>query len=87
VTIALIDGTFWSYEEISSNGNQRDFNNIPHPPISQTLELLGEKRPEDPDIFFIHLNHTNPVIDNPIYRSKVESLGWQIGEQGMIWSI
>ena len=57
VDIALIDGTFWSSDELSG----RFQHEVPHPPVSQTLEMLGSKNQGDPDIFFIHLNHTNPL--------------------------
>ena len=89
VDVALIDGTFWSYEELGTT--HRDFSTIPHPPITQTLKLLGKKKQQpgiDPDIFFIHFNHTNPILDsNSPFQSQVESLGWKIGRQGMSWEI
>ena len=56
--VVLLDGTFWSDEEIPRQSN------VPHPPISQTISLLGPRRSEDIDIRFIHFNHTNPVLYN-----------------------
>ena len=88
VDVALIDGTFWTYEELGTT--HRDFSTIPHPPITQTLKLLGKKQQPgvDPDIIFIHLNHTNPILNNHSpFKSQVESLGWNIGQQGMSWDI
>ena len=59
VDIALLDGTFWSFDELSERSQQA----VPHPPIKQTIDMLGYKQQGDPDIIFFHLNHTNPVYD------------------------
>ena len=79
VDFAMIDGTFWSDDELGG----RDMAQVPHPTISESLELLGEKREGDPEIIFIHLNHTNPAIDgDSIQAGHLSNLGWSIGEQG-----
>ena len=83
VDIALIDGTFWSSNELSG----RFQHEVPHPPVRLTVEMLGERREEDPEILFIHLNHTNPLYLAGEERQFVIDLGWQIGEQGMIFDI
>ena len=83
VDIALIDGTFWSSNELSG----RFQHEVPHPPVSLTVEMLGERREDDPEILFIHLNHTNPLYLDGEERKFVIDLGWQIGEQGMIFDI
>jgi len=85
VDVALIDGTFFTFEEIQCN--RIDSKGIPHPTISESLELLGRRKKDDPDIIFIHLNHTNPVIDNSAKRLEIEELGWKIGIQGEMWVI
>ena len=79
--IALIDGTFWS------SGTKNE-SKIPHPPIEQTLEMLGYKQKGDPDIFFFHLNHTNPVYDQwSEQHTQVVEMGWKVAKQGMRFSI
>ena len=83
VDIALIDGTFWSSNELFG----RFQHEVPHPPVSLTVEMLGERREDDPEILFIHLNHTNPLYLDGEERKFVIDLGWQIGEQGMIFDI
>lgn len=83
VDIALIDGTFWSSDELSG----RFQHEVPHPPVGLTLEMLEERREDDPEILFIHLNHTNPLYLDGKERQIVIDLGWQIGEQGMIFDI
>jgi pyrroloquinoline quinone biosynthesis protein B len=79
VDFALIDGTFWSADELGG----RDMGQVPHPTISESLELLGKKREGDPEIVFIHLNHTNPALDRGSEQFReLTDLGWSIGEQG-----
>jgi pyrroloquinoline quinone biosynthesis protein B len=80
IDAALIDGTFWSQHELSGRSQAE----VPHPPVSQTIAHLGTKLPNDVDLYFIHLNHTNPLYDksSSAFRT-VESMGWKIGIQGM----
>jgi pyrroloquinoline quinone biosynthesis protein B len=86
VDIALLDGTFFTVEEVA--GRRGDAKGIPHPPVSESLDLLGKRMNGiDPEIFFIHLNHTNPIIDDPEKQKLVEELGWHIGAQGDKWEI
>tara|TARA_B100001142_G_C14299765_1_gene642326 strand:- start:131 stop:1018 length:888 start_codon:yes stop_codon:yes gene_type:complete len=76
---ALIDGTFWSMEELPG----RNISEIPHPTIQESLHLLGRKMEEDPRISFLHLNHSNPVNDiGSKQRKLVEENGWKISEIG-----
>ena len=85
VQIVLIDGTFFTTEEVA--GRRKDACCIPHPAISESLKLLGKRQDEDPEIIFIHLNHTNTVIDDPAKQAQVKELGWHIGEQGQTFEI
>ncbi len=79
VDFALLDGTFWSGDELEG----RDMSLIPHPTISETISMLGEKEDGDPEVIFIHLNHTNPAIDiGSVEYRELTSLGWSVGEQG-----
>tara|TARA_B110000879_G_scaffold2474_2_gene3409 strand:- start:2456 stop:3385 length:930 start_codon:yes stop_codon:yes gene_type:complete len=60
VDVALLDGTFYDSKEV----NNRNISEIPHPFIVETMELLkNEKNSEKSKINFIHLNHTNPLLD------------------------
>ena len=81
VEFALLDGTFWDSKELPG----RDMSQIPHPPIDETLERLGDRVDGDPEIMFFHLNHTNPVLGRgSVEREKVISMGWSIAEQGSL---
>jgi len=59
VDYAFLDGTFFRDGEIPG----RDMSEIPHPFIQESMryfEVLSEQ--ERRKIFFIHLNHTNPLL-------------------------
>ena len=86
VDVALLDGTFFTVSEVA--GRRKDVNGIPHPPIAESLEKLGMRDEEnDPEIYFIHINHTNPVLDNQSNRDEIHNLKWGLGEQGQSWLI
>lgn len=80
VDVALIDGTFWSGDELPS----RSQHEVPHPPVMDTLDRMGDRRDEDAELVFIHLNHTNPlhVVQSAPYQTVLDH-GWAVGEQGM----
>ncbi len=61
VDYAFLDGTFYRNGEIWG----RDMSQIPHPFISESMERF-ETLPnnEKQKIHFIHLNHTNPLLDS-----------------------
>jgi len=78
--IILLDGTFWNSSELKGR-IQAD---VPHPTVSETLDLIGERSANDPRVIFIHLNHTNPLhYPDSVEYQKLVSLGWEVGEEGM----
>ena len=84
VDLALIDGTFWSSDELSGRSQLE----VPHPPVSETLNRLGPRQKGDPEIYFIHLNHTNPVHDSAsVEHATVLDHGWKVGEQGATFTL
>ena len=56
VGTVFLDGTFWSKNELSRQ------NDVPHPPVVDSLERLGNLSGKDLEVFFIHFNHTNPLL-------------------------
>ena len=84
VDVALIDGTFWSSDELDGRSQQE----VPHPPVAATLKRLGPRRKADPDILLIHLNHTNPLYrrDSKELQTLVD-MGWKVGHQGMTFTL
>ncbi len=66
VDYAFIDGTFFDAAEINNPQDpaRRDISTIPHPFIMESInKLKGLSAAEKKKIFFIHFNHTNPVIN------------------------
>jgi pyrroloquinoline quinone biosynthesis protein B len=55
--LALLDGTFASPAEVN-----RNIEEIPHPMMSRTRELLRGARAR---LWFIHINHTNAELEAP----------------------
>ena len=72
VDYAFIDGTFYDGAEI----NNRDISTIPHPFIIESMKLFKDlSTKEKKKIYFIHFNHTNPVINKKSkqYRQVIQS--------------
>ena len=81
VDYAFLDGTFFDEKEI----NNRNISEIPHPFIIESLKLFeGLDRSEKSKVYFIHLNHTNPVLNSESSEyKKVISAGFNIAKTGM----
>ena len=81
VDFAFLDGTFFDEKEI----NNRDISEIPHPFIIESLELFNNLENIDKaKVYFIHLNHTNPVLNkNSEEYKRVILSGFKVAEPGM----
>ena len=81
VDYAFLDGTFFDEKEI----NNRDISEIPHPFIIESLELFNNlKNIDKAKVYFIHLNHTNPVLNkNSEEYKRVILSGFKVAEPGM----
>ena len=80
VDVAYLDGCFWAQGEIPG----RDMTEFPHPMIASSLERFAPlPAAERAKIRFIHLNHTNPVLDpaGP-ERARVLEAGFGVAEEG-----
>ena len=82
VDYALIDATFYDSKEV----NYRDVSEIPHPFVVESLELFDPiKQKEKNKIFFIHLNHTNPLLnDNSEEYQYIINKGYNVAKEGMV---
>lgn len=80
VDYAFIDGTFYDGSEIGG----RDFREVPHPFIIETMTLLDSlPLKEREKVIFIHFNHTNPVMTGgEKYRREVTGRGYHIASEG-----
>ena len=75
----LIDGTFYADGEIG-----RPMSEVPHPFVSETMNLLSGLPAKDrAKVFFIHFNHTNPLVQGDKKKIReVQSKGFGIAAQG-----
>ena len=75
----LIDATFYDSKEIN-----RDISEIPHPLVTETIDLLsGLDLKNRNKVYFIHMNHTNMMLDPDSKLSKlVISKGFNIARLG-----
>ena len=79
VDYAFIDATFYTNNEIN-----RDINEIPHPLVIETMDLLADLPDYQRDkVYFIHMNHTNQMLDiNSDISRKVLHKGFNIARLG-----
>ena len=79
VDYAFLDATFFSGEEIN-----RSMSEIPHPFISETINLFKDELLEIKNkIYFIHFNHTNPVLNNKLHlKDSILKLGFNFAKFG-----
>ena len=84
VDYALIDGTFYNGLELD-----RDMSEIPHPSVEETLELfLNQPVVERNKIYFIHINHTNPILTNKNgVKDLIESYGFNVAKRGLKFNL
>lgn len=75
---ALVDGTFFSDDELDG----RSVDSVPHPTVPETMDRLADATTE---VYFTHLNHTNPVGDpDSSARQAVEERGFGVAEDGRL---
>ena len=79
VDYAFIDATFYTNTEIN-----RDIDEIPHPLVIETMDLLTELPDYQKDkVYFIHMNHTNQMLDpNSDITRNVLNKGFNIARLG-----
>ncbi|MEI2401250.1 MBL fold metallo-hydrolase [Paenibacillus phytohabitans] len=79
--ICFLDGTFHSPQDLAKIG--RDYRQLPHPLMTETIELLGDLTGET-KIYFTHLNHSNPVLQKDgALRKEIEAKGFYIADEEM----
>lgn len=78
VDYAFLDATFYNGKEI----NNRDIAEIPHPFVIESMELfkdLSDK--EKSKVYFIHFNHTNPLLNTSSKAFKtVKESGFNVAQ-------
>ena len=79
VDVAYIDGTFYDGRELP----ERNLAEIRHPLMTDTMDRLAVRAKAHPaSVRFLHLNHTNPALHDPVLRRAIEARGFAIAEEG-----
>jgi pyrroloquinoline quinone biosynthesis protein B len=84
--VALLDGTFWKDDELSSiQKGSKSARQMGHLPLWGERGLLRQPfRPSKTRRVLIHLNNTNPVLNEQSDESRfVRQAGWEIAYDGM----
>lgn len=81
VDYALIDATFYGDGELPG----RDMSQVPHPLVTESMDALSLLSAEDRGkVWFIHFNHTNPLLNTESEESKfVKSEGYNVATEGV----
>ena len=78
--LLFVDATFFDDGELPG----RDMSKIPHPRVTETMELLADMSDEQrAKVHFIHYNHSNPIRDPESEQSAmVAKRGFGIARRG-----
>lgn len=81
VDYAFLDATFYNGDELPG----RDMSKILHPSVEDTMARLSSMSPKDKSrIYFIHFNHTNPLLDADSQAARtVRHQGFNVSVEGM----
>ncbi len=76
--MAFLDATFFKNGELN-----RDMSEIPHPFVEESMRLF-ENLPlkHKKKIWFIHFNHTNPLLFDENAKNQVEKMGFHVAKMG-----
>ncbi len=78
VDYAFLDATFFDNQEL----NNRDMGEIPHPFVVESMELFDALPEKERDkVYFIHLNHSNPLLQtqSDAFKSTVRK-GYHVAQ-------
>lgn len=80
VDYAFLDATFYADGELPG----RDMSQVPHPFVSETMAALQSlSKEERSGVWFIHMNHTNPLLNEDSEQSRyVREEGFNIAVEG-----
>jgi pyrroloquinoline quinone biosynthesis protein B len=74
----FLDGTFFSADEIPG----RAIEDIPHPLVPDTAEILARRGPPAAAVRFVHLNHTNRLYWDTEALRNLEARGLGVAREG-----
>jgi pyrroloquinoline quinone biosynthesis protein B len=79
VDIALVDATFYDDTEPPT----RSKGVVYHPFVTETISLFdGTDNKTKAKVYFIHLNHTNPLLWDTAKQTEIKKAGYHIAAQG-----
>src|SRR5277367_4185783 len=82
VDLLLFDGTFWSNDELQRvQGSGETAHQMGHIPVEESLLLLKNISSKVGRKMFIHLNNTNPMLNELSAEHRaVRQAGWEVAE-------
>ncbi|MCB0697145.1 MAG: hypothetical protein KDC07_07255 [Chitinophagaceae bacterium] len=79
VDIALLDATFYDETELPG----RRMEEVPHPFVEETMQLFNRTdKVTKAKIYFIHFNHTNPLLWDTGIQTELGNAGFNCAKQG-----
>lgn len=79
VDVALLDATFYDGDELPG----MRMSEVPHPFVTETMQLFDTTGDAvKAKIYFIHLNHTNPLLWNYSKQAAFKKTGYNLAQQG-----
>jgi pyrroloquinoline quinone biosynthesis protein B len=78
--VAVIDGTFFSPEELP----HREILAVRHPYVRDLVSLLAGAKGQ---VYFTHMNHTNPILDPDSPERKSLPHGFAVLEEGTTFDL
>jgi pyrroloquinoline quinone biosynthesis protein B len=78
--VAVVDGTFYSAAELP----HRDILAVRHPFVADAIGRLAGARGE---VWFTHLNHTNPLVDSGSPESRGLPKGFGVAREGQVFDL
>jgi len=81
VDVALLDGSFWSMDELPG----RTVEEVPHPLMPQTMDALqGVADQGDTKVVLTHLNNSNPaLVEGGPQQVEIARRGFGVAREGM----
>ncbi|MCC3144950.1 pyrroloquinoline quinone biosynthesis protein PqqB [Halanaerobium sp. Z-7514] len=88
VDYVFLDGTFFDKKELGELRG-RDLNEVPHPPIIETIALFSDlSKAEKAKFHFTHFNHTNRILDLDAKKAEyVENHGFKLLKKAQEFSL
>lgn len=81
VDYALLDATFYGMDELPG----RDISEVPHPLVTETMKLFQKSDDRTKaKLVFIHFNHTNPLLWDESFKTKVNKAGFKVAIEGQV---